>query len=532
MYLQQHLRKKGDKTYKTVYLAESYRKDGKVKKRYIANLSDCPDNIIAAIKNELNQSTEVFPSETSPLLFEQGKSFGGIFTVLEVCKRLGITQALGKDIRQSGLALFQIAARTLCQRSRNYAANEWLPLVAAEELLHLDAFNEDTLYANLDWLCENQEKIERKLFEFRNKNNTAAKTVYLYDVTSSYLEGTQNELANYGYNRDQKKGKMQIVIGLLCDETGYPISVEVFEGNTQDMATVSDQLKKLQKNFGIKQVIMVGDRGMIKSASIDEMVTLKWHYITAITTPQVKTLLKEGVIQLDLFEENLVEIWQEDIRYLLRRNPVRMEEVAGTRNEKIEKVKLLAHEKTDYLAAHSRASVEVALKQVNKKAANLKIKELLSITAEGRSITVTVVEAKLTEAAQLDGCYILKSNVPKNVADKQTLHKRYKDLAMVENAFRTMKQSFEEMQPIYVRKETRTRGHVLVCMLSYMIMKYIWDECKDLESTQAAIYDNLSAIHYLQYTIEDTTIKKLPDTLNETQTKIINKLKIKLPTML
>ena len=198
----------------------------------------------------------------------------------------------------------------------------------------------------------------------------------------------------------------------------------------------------------------------------------------------------------------------------------------------MEKVRSLAQTKINYLAAHAKASVEVALKHVNKKAANLKIKELLEVASTGRSITVTVIEAKLTQAAQLDGCYILKSNVPENVADKETLHKRYKDLAMVEHAFRTMKQSFEEIQPIYVRKQTRTRGHVFLCMLSYMIMKYIWDECKDLESTQAAVFDNLSAIHYFQYTIENATIKKLPDRLNETQTKIINKLKIKLPTML
>jgi len=339
-------------------------------------------------------------------------------------------------------------------------------------------------------------------------------------------------LAAFGYNRDKKKGKMQIVIGLLCDEAGYPISVQVFEGNTQDTATIGDQLKKLQKNFGIKQVVMVGDRGMIKSASIDEMVTLKWHYITAITTPQVKTLLKQGVIQLALFEEKLIEIWQEDIRYLLRRNPVRMQETANTRNEKIEKVKLLAQTKTNYLAAHPKASVAVALKAVNQKAAQLKINELLTIATTERSVTIAVIESKLIEAAQLDGCYILKTNVPKNVANKETLHKRYKDLAMVEHAFRTMKQSFEEMQPIYVRKESRTRGHVFVCMLSYMIIKCIWDECKELGSTQAAIFENLNAIHYFQYTIENTTIKKLPDTLNETQTKIINKLKIKLPAML
>jgi transposase len=532
MYLQQHLRKKGNKTYKTVYLAESYRQEGKVKKRYIANLSDCPDNIITAIKNALNEPQAISPSKTPPLLFEQGKSFGGIFSVLEVCKRLGITQALGKDIRQSGLALFQIAARVLCQRSRNYAANEWLPLVAAEELLRLDVFNEDSLYNNLDWLCENQDKIERKLFQFRNKNNAQAKTVYLYDVTSSYFEGTQNELAAFGYNRDKKKGKMQIVIGLLCDETGYPISVQVFEGNTQDTATIGEQLRKLQKNFGIKQVVMVGDRGMIKTASIEEMTTLKWHYITAITTPQVKTLLKEGVIQLALFEEKLIEIWQEDTRYLLRRNPARRAEIAATRNQKISKVKLLAQIKTSYLAAHPRARVEVAMRHIKEKAAQLKIKDLLDITVTGRSITVSIIENELTEAAQLDGCYVLKSNVSKNVASKETIHKRYKDLAQVEHAFRTMKQSFEEIQPIYVRKESRTRGHVFVCMLAYMIIKYIWDECKHLGSSQAAIFDNLSAIHYFQYTVEGATIKRLPDTFNETQFKIINQLKLKLPSML
>jgi transposase len=531
MYLQEHIRKKDGKVYKTVYLAESYREDGKVKKKYIANLSNCPDNIIATIKNELKQPTALSSTKISSILFEQGKSFGGIYSVSQVCKRLGISQALCKDIRQSGLALFQIAARVLCQRSRNYAANEWLPLVAAEEVLHIDIFNEDTLYDNLDWLCENQEKIERKLFKFRNKTGEA-KTVYLYDVTSSYFEGTQNELSAFGYNRDKKKGKRQIVVGLLCDDKGYPISVQVFKGNTQDAATVSDQLKKLQKTFGIQYVIMVGDRGMIKSASIDEITNLKWHYITAITKPQVEQLIKQNIIQLSLFEEKIIEIQQDDIRYLLRRNPIRAEEIAKSRKSKIEKVNHLAKQKTEYLSAHSKASVVKALEVVNKKAEQLKINGLLDITASGRNILVSIIEAKITEASTLDGCYVIKSDVPKNVAGKEQLHKQYKDLAMVEMAFRTMKQSFEEMQPIYVRKEKRTRGHVFVCMLAYMVMKYIWDECKNLGLTQASIYDNLNDIHFLQYTIDKTTIKRLPDILNKSQTEIIQQLKIKLPNYL
>ena len=531
MYLQTHTRKKGNKTYRTVYLAESYRQDDKVKKRYIANLSDCPDHIITAIKNELTKPATLLSSKISAVLFEQGKSYGGLFTVLQVCKRLGIEQALGKDIRQSGLALFQIAARVLCQRSRNYAANEWLPLIAGEELLHLDSFNEDTLYHNLDWLCDNQEKIEKKIFRFRNKN-APAKIVYLYDVTSSYFEGTQNELAAFGYNRDKKKGKMQIVVGLLCDEKGYPISVQVFKGNTQDTATISDQLQKLQKTYGLEQVVMVGDRGMIKSAAIDEMLELKWHYITAITKPQIEQLLKENIFQLSLFDEKLVEIEQEEVRYLLRRNPTRMEEIANNRKSKLEKIKSFALQKTNYLSQHPKASVAKALKAVQDKAIQLKVSTLLEIKCPKRKIVVLKIKSKIAEAKKLDGCYVLKSCVPKSMAPKEELHSRYKDLTMVELAFRTMKQSFEEMQPIYVRKEKRTRGHVFICMMAYMIMKYIWDECKVLGISQAAILENLNNIHYLQYTVEKTTIKRLPDTLNETQTKIINQLKLKLSNFL
>ena len=531
MYLQEHTRNKGNKTYKTIYLAESYREDGKVKKKYIANLSDLPDNIITAIRNELKHPSSLSSSKISSILFEQGKSYGGIYTVSQVCKRMGIAQALGKDIRQSGLALFQIAARVLCQRSRNYAANEWAPLVGVKEVLHLDVFNEDTLYDNLDWLCENQEKIEKKLFRFRNKAGHA-KTVYLYDVTSSYFEGTQNELAAFGYNRDQKKGKKQIVVGLLCDDRGYPVSVQVFKGNTQDTSTVADQLKKLQKTFGIEHVVMVGDRGMIKSASIDEIINLKWHYITAITKPQVDQLIKQNIIQLSLFEEKLIEIQQESIRYLLRRNPIRAEELERSRESKIKKITLMAEQKNIYLAERPKASVVKGLEAVMNKAIKLKVDGLLEIKASKRSIRVIKIEANIIEASRLDGCYVLKSNVPKDVAKKEELHRQYKDLALVELAFRTMKQSFEEMQPIYVRKEKRTRGHVFVCMLAYMVMKYVWNECKDLGPTQAGIYENLNNIHFLQYTIDKTTIKKLPDSLNETQTKIIQQLKLKLPNYL
>lgn len=531
MYIQEYKRKKGNKEYKSVYLAESYRENGKVKKKYISNLSNCPDNIILAIKNELKKPTEATNDNISKIIFEQGKSFGGISAIVQICKRLGIENALGEDVRQSGLALFQIAGRVLVQRSRNYIANDWAPTVAVEEVLGLDSFNENTLYDNLDWLCENQEKIEKKLFRFRHRNEPV-KTVYLYDVTSSYFEGTENELATFGYNRDKKKGKKQIVIGLLCDKKGYPISVQVFKGNRTDSTTVSDQLKKLQKTFGIEHVIMVGDRGMIKSAAIAEMTTLKWHYLTAITKPQIKQLLAQNMLQLSLFQEKLIEVEVAGIRYILRRNPLRKLENEKYRNSKIVKVQQLATLKNTYLASHPRASENKALEAVLNNAKKLKVNTILEITIENRNITVQELPEIKAELEILDGCYVLKSNVPQSVATKEELNKQYKELALVETAFRTMKQSFEEMQPIYLRNADRTRGHVFVCMLGYIVMKYIWDECECLSIQQAAIYQNLNDIHYFKYKFESKEIKKLPDVFTETQTKIVKQLKIKIPAYL
>ena len=190
---------------------------------------------------------------------------------------------------------------------------------AACDVLDLEAFNEDDLYANLDWLCEKQEVIEKRLFKrLENENQDG---VFLYDVTSSYLEGMENELSAFGYNRDGKKGKKQIVIGLLCNGNGEPLSVEVFEGNTQDPKTFASQIHKAAERFGARDVTFVGDRGMIKSQQIEDLGERGFHYITAITKPQIEALLRQDVLQMELFDEDLAEIeTDENIRFVLRRN--------------------------------------------------------------------------------------------------------------------------------------------------------------------------------------------------------------------
>ena len=292
---------------------------------------------------------------------------------------------------------------------------------------------------------------------------------HLYDITSSYLEGQKNELGTYGYNRDGKRSKKQIVIGLMTDQEGAPITVEVFKGNTSDSTTVTSQIKKMADRFGVDKLVFVGDRGMIKSTQIEAFGKYT-NYITAITKEQIKTLVKKGIIQLGLFEEKLVEIEHEDIRYLARRNPVRAQEIQANRTEKIESITKKIKEANIYLKDHKKAKPETQISAINKLISKLHLSSLCSvfITDQGE-MNLSIDKEKMETLPPLDGCYVIKTDLKKEELEASKVHQRYKDLAFVEKAFRTMKTACLEIRPIFVRKESRTRGHVLVISLSYMI---------------------------------------------------------------
>lgn len=330
-------------------------------------------------------------------------------------------------------------------------------------------FDENDLYENLTWLCQHQEQIEHRLFAARHALRKPE--LFLYDVTSSYLEGEDNALGAYGYNRDGKKGKKQIVIGLLCDEAGTPVSTEVFRGNTQDPKTFGVQVRKASQRFGCERVTFVGDRGMIKSGQIEELSQAGFHYITAITRPQIEKLLSGGVLQMALFDDSLCEVGQEGVRYVLQRNPVGAAEMAATRDGKQVSVEVLVQQCNQYLAGHDKAKVSSAEKKVRAKIARLKAGAWLRVESAGRSLKLVTDEAARTEAAHLDGCYVIKTDLPEPTASKQVVHDRYKDLTEVEMAFRTSKTVHLEMRPVYVRTEEHTRGHVLAVMLAYLIRR-------------------------------------------------------------
>jgi len=401
----------------------------------------------------------------------QGLSVGAVFTVFEIAKRLGIVKALGTD-RNASLALWQIIARVIDQGSRLSATRLAGSHAACDVLGIGKSFTEDDLYENLDWLSENQNRIEQRLFEQRYPEMKPQ--IFLYDVTSSYLEGQHNALAAFGYNRDGKKGKKQIVVGLLCDEQGVPLSIEAFNGNTADVKTMPEQIKKVAGRFDCTEVTFVGDRGMIKSSIVEELDKHDdFHYITALTKVQIETLLKNGTIQLSLFDSELVEVEDSELslRYILRRNPVRAQEIEQARQQKKSTIDKLVKQKNTYLKEHVKARVTTALQEITGRIKKLKIDSWLSADVVERTLVLNVSTDALDEESKLDGCYIIKTDLKAAVADLNTVHNRYKDLAQVEWAFRTCKTFELEMRPINVRKETRTRGHVFVVMLAYMIVK-------------------------------------------------------------
>ena len=401
---------------------------------------------------------------------KQGLSFGAVWTVYQVARRLGIDKALGTT-RDGKLALWQVMARVIDQGSR-LSAVRLAMAHAACDVLGLGPFDEDALYEQLDWLAGAQAAIEDRLYSQRQKTTPAS--LFLYDVTSSYVEGTHNALAAFGYNRDGKKGKRQIVIGLLCDEDGHPVSIEVFPGNTQDPQTFAAQLAKVKTRFGVTDITFVGDRGMIKGQQIEDLAQQGFHYITAITKPQIEKLLRTGTLQMDLFDQELAEVLaDEGIRYVLRRNPVRAQEVQDTRHAKLTTLQAQVAKQNQYLTDHPRAKVQGAVQKLVASAQKLRLADWVELTVEERSITLAINEDAQTEAAKLDGCYVLKTDLTPPQATKEIVHDRYKDLASVEQAFRTCKTAHLEVRPIFLRREARTRAHAFVVMLAYQIIQYL-----------------------------------------------------------
>jgi transposase len=512
-------------------IRETFRENGKAKHRTVKNISDLPMDRIIAIKRALQGDFDgIAFTGTDGVKTEQGSTFGALYAAYEIAKETGLVEVLGAD-RRGKLALLMVLAQVISPMSRR-ALVEWAKNQALWEVLGLCQsgkidFDEDDLYAVLDEVAEKRHRIELELFKVRNK---ACSRLFLYDVTSSYLEGTCNELSAWGFNRDGKKGKKQIVIGLLADKDGDPVAVDVFKGNTSDPKTVVEQIKKLSERFGVTDVVFVGDRGMLKRIPLDAVQAAHFSYITAITKPQVETLLREGVIQLSWLDERLGEVEHEGIRYVFRRNPVRAMELEESRQARMRRVEDLTRELSTYLAASPRRRAEVALRKVTEKIVGLKVESFVSARLEGREVVVEVNQGALGEKARLDGVYVLKTDTPACEMDKEWVHKAYKSLYEVERDFRSMKTELE-VRPVYLRNAGRTRGHVLVVMLALILKRELHKRLAGIEMEVRHALDALAGWTLLHESLTELRFTRLPQP-NPRQQRILDALGIHQPTVL
>ena len=447
-----------------ILLRESYREGGKVCTRTLANLTNWAPERIAAMERLVKGEFDDWSGEMT-----SGEIFGVLFALKQLADQVGITRVLG-SAAESKLNLFLILARIAHGGSR-LSAVRWAKQHAVADVLAVEAFDEDDLYAALDWLASQQERIERELYQAYVKAQGQPPVLVLYDVTSSYFEGECNELGQYGYNRDGKRGKPQIVIGLLTAEDGEPLAVRVFEGNTADPTTVASQITILKEQFGIAEVVMVGDRGMIKAQGKAALSAQGLRYITALTDAQVRTFLKEGVLQTDLFDAPLCEVEHHDKRLIVRRNETVRVREERRREDKLAQLQAKVAERNAFVKDSKRASAAAGLAALQGWVKRHKLAGFVTLTLNERVIVCTLDEEAKAQDALLDGCYLLETDVPQGLMDAKTVDARYRDLQKVERNFRTVKTTFLEIRPIFLRKAERTKAHVFVAMLALKITR-------------------------------------------------------------
>ena len=458
-----------------ILLRETFRDGRTIKKRTIANLSDWPSELVEGLRTLL-KGGKVTPADQETIIVRRSLPHGHVAAVLGTLRAIGLDRVLGPvGNRCRDLVIAMIVARLIAPASKLATARMLDPATAASslgDLLGLKDVDEDELYVALDWLGERQGAIEKALA----RKHLSEGTLVLYDVSSSYLEGRCCELARLGYNRDGKKGKLQIVYGLLCAPDGCPVAIEVFEGNTADPRTLGAQIDKVKGRFALKHVVLVGDRGMITQARLDaeiEPAGLDW--ITALRAPAIRTLAEGGVLQMSLFDHrDLAAITSPDYpgeRLIVCCNG----ELARERTRK--RQDLLAATEADLAviaAAVARArkplrgAAAIALKVGAVINRHKMAKHFDPVIGEASFVFHRKLDAIAAEAA-LDGIYVVRTNVPAKALDDAATVGAYKKLAQVERAFRSLKTLDIHLRPIFHWSVPRVRAHVLLCMLAYHV---------------------------------------------------------------
>lgn len=452
-----------------ILLRETWREDGRVRKRTIANLTQSVSLEQALmLRRVLKGESLVAPSDAFEVT--DSKSEGQVRAVLLAMKRLGIEQLLAsRPSTERSLVAALIAYRVLNPRSKLATTRAWHATTLPAELGVMDA-SENDVYGAMDWLVARKERIEEKLA----KRHLAEGARVRFDLSSSYVEGEHCELAEFGYDRDGKRGKKQINWGLMTDDDGRPVAVSLFPGSTSDSLTLLPQVATLRERFGLNRFVLIGDRGMITGAHIEHFrATPGSDWITALKSQSLKKLVHEGVIQPSLFDEtNLLEIEHDDFpgeRLIACRNPVLGRKRAHKRHELLAAT-IRELEKVQQRVRNGRLSGRdtIGLK-VGEKLGRHKMRKHLRVAITDDDLTFEIDQDSVQQEARMDGIYVVRTSVPEGALTAANVVRAYKSLADVERAFRTLKSIDLHVRPIHHRLVDRVNAHLFLCMLAYYV---------------------------------------------------------------
>lgn len=569
MYLQFNKSKgKNGKIYQSVLLCKKFRdkETGKPKTEVVLNLSkyDLDNKTITALKTAINKTKGVLV-DSEDMKINKTIDFGFIHLLLTTMDRLRITETLEKTYgSKANIIKLMIIGKIVTQGSKLHIYN-WIKRnsYVSERLgIDIETLKLDDLYFELGEFSRMQTRIEKKWNVYHSKRH---KDIYLYDITSSYFEGTENALSAFGYNRDGKKGKKQITIGLITDHKGFPLKIQVFEGNEIDYKTVNEQLKTIKEQFGAESIVLVGDRGMRIRLNLEELSESEKQnisYISALSSSEIRALINDKVIQLELFSKDLVEIEDGGIRYILCNNPVLQKEKNQTREalksrfeqeissikkswdkrheqnlENIETIKK-GHKNNKLVTAFTEKKLDNYKYRATQCLKKYKMSKFYTVTISNDIFKIDYDLQKYQEEKNLDGKYVIESTVIKENMNTKQVREKYKELQNVEHAFRDMKTDKLNIRPIFHINEEQTRGHVFVCMFSYAIVKelelviYPWLKKYNKENNCKLSYhditDELNNIKVSELEIGHKLKKILVPELNVIQSEMTNLFNIKI----
>ena len=461
--------------YVTHLLRRSYREDGKVKNETVGNISHLPEELVDLVRAGLRGEPVGVLSDSFSI--ERSMPAGHVQAALVMARRLELGRLLDRQpSRERDLVLAMICQRAIAPASKLGTIRALGQSTLAYEL-GVGGADEDDLYAAMDWLLERQERIENRLARRHLEDGE----LVLYDVSSSYFEGRSCELAKLGYSRDQKRGSLQIIYGLLCDQPGRPIAVEVFSGELHDDKTLPAQIDKLKGRFGLSRVVVVSDRGMVTKANIELLENAQVGWITALKAPQIQKLTRDGALQLSLFDQaNLGEITSPDYpreRLIVCRNPLVAAERARKREELLDATERGLAEIAQRVERGTLTGADQIGLAVGPALKRYKVKKHFDVHITDTTFTYQRKTEQIQAEAALDGIYVLRTNITEGELPTSEVVRSYKGLEQVERAFRTFKGPELQIRPIHHHLADRVRAHVFLCTLAYYLtwhLRHVW----------------------------------------------------------